>query len=123
MSSAMNSFFFDAIDGKLKQFKDYLLSFLRDIARALTQVLTQRIVIGALSALAPGALPQTQPANNKASGFSQPNVTIMNNSGMPVEGSASMGTDSMGNAVMSIVLDAVSRNKGGSRSMLRGMLA
>ena len=124
MSSAMNNFFFDAIDGKLKQFKEYLLSFLRDIARALTQVMTQRIVISALSGMGISAMPQTQPTGlSKASGFSQPNVTIMNNSGMPVEGSASMGTDNMGNAVMSIVLDAVSRNKGGSRSMLRGMLA
>jgi len=127
MASSMDNFFFDAIDGKLKQFKEYLLSFLRDIARAMTQIMTQRIVIGALSGMGladPASSMKASPSvRGKAGGVSSPAVQIINNTGTPMQGSAQMTTGDMGEAVMSVVLDSVYRNKGGSRDMLRGMLA
>jgi hypothetical protein len=131
MSGAFNSFFMDAIEGRLKQFKDYLLGFLRDIAAAMSKVLAEQMTINLIGAalgtrMTGGAGTPAASASigrGKAGGVSSPAVQIINNTGTPMQGSAQMTTGDMGEAVMSVVLDSVYRNKGGSRDMLRGMLA
>jgi len=132
MSGAFNNFFMDAVEGRLKQFKDYLLGFLKDIAAAMSKVLAEQMTINLLGAALGTRMtggtgtPAASAAiggRGKAGGVSSPSVQIINNTGTPMQGSAQMTTNDMGESIMSVVLDSVYRNKGGSRDMLRGMLA
>lgn len=49
-------------------------------------------------------------------------VQIINNSGQDLEVTQAESQDSIGDSIMSIVVDRVQRNKGGSRDALKGML-
>lgn len=51
MENAFSDFFFDAMTGKLKSFKDYISSFFRDIARAISQALSRMLVSKLFSAI------------------------------------------------------------------------
>jgi hypothetical protein len=139
MAGAFNDFFIDAIEGRLQQFKDYLLSFFTSIGRAISQILSQYLAVQAIGYIMPGmtgggSMPgmgaggvapgaPAGAARLKAGGGATPIINIVNNSGVPMEGSASYSTNDMGETVMTVVLDAVGRNKGGSRDALRAMLA
>jgi hypothetical protein len=142
MANGFNEFFIDAMEGRLKQFKDYLLGFFKEIgaaiSRLLSQYLAQQLLGSALGSMGGGPAatgtgnPPSPVANaaypagrGKATSgaTSTPSIQIINNSGTPLQGSSSTQTNDIGETIMVIVLDAVGRNKGGSRDALRGMLA
>lgn len=133
MSGAFDDFFVDVIEGRMKQFKDYLLSFFKDIGRAISQILSQYLAMQAIGAIMPsfgaakGAAPATGAAAGAAAGMKGKamgtQIQIINNTGTPVSGSAAYSQNDAGEMVMSIVLDHISRNKGNSRDFLRGALA
>jgi len=150
MSSAFNQFFLDAIEGKVLKFRDYLLSFLKEIAAMLAKIASQKLaeqILGQVgNYMTSGNKTPTSnsdpegimvnsgagttggggggiPGRGKAQMRAPTNVQVINNSGTPVEGTSSISSDEVGNQVMTIVLDSVNRNKSGSRDALRGMLA
>jgi hypothetical protein len=49
MTIAFDTFFFDAMQGKLQSFRDYFLSFLSDVSKALSKFMAQKAVEGLLS--------------------------------------------------------------------------
>ena len=137
MSSAFNEFFIDAIEGRIKQFKDYLLDFLKSIAKAmskmLSDILAQKLLfsfIGPLGGSPGGGQPMTPSGgnvllNNKAltGARGKSSVEIINQSGVPMQAEVASQTTDIGGTVMTIVMDGISRNKGGSRDALKGILA
>jgi hypothetical protein len=140
MSDSFNDFFVDAIEGRIRQFKDYLLDFFKSIGRAIANMLSQYIAVQALGAIMPGVAPAAAAGGATAAGgantavavgrgkatavgATSPTIQIINNSGTPLTGTAAYSQTDMGETIMTIVLDAVGRNKGGSRDALRGMLA
>jgi hypothetical protein len=98
----------------------------------LSQRLAVQLINSAATAFAPDSRPiqgpmpaptfNTTPGGRPKSGGQMP-VTIINNSGTPLSGSASTSQDEAGNMIMSVVLDRVNRNVGGSRDLLKGAMA
>jgi hypothetical protein len=117
MSSTFNTFFVDVIEGRMKSFSDYLLSFLKDIASALSRIMSQMIVESAVKGIGGLFQPATPSggASNKAM-----RVEVINQSGQPVQGNAKTSRDA-GGLVLSIVLDAINRDKGGMRTAIKGV--
>jgi phage tail tube protein FII len=153
--NTFNTFFVDVIEGRLQSFKDYLLSFLKDIGMAASKMTSQYITGTAVSAIstyfggggqtfsdtnAPGAYSGNMhltSTNYLGTDFSTPkvgtgtvlrqksgfSVNIQNNTGTDIrDNQVSVQQDTSG-MVMNVVLDNISRNKGGSRDTLRGLLA
>jgi len=54
IEKTISTVFFDAMIGKMKSFKDYMRSFLTDIARMLSRLAAQMMLSGIFSALFPG---------------------------------------------------------------------
>ncbi|MBE0596853.1 MAG: phage tail length tape measure family protein [Desulfuromonadales bacterium] len=52
MEGAFSSFFFDAMQGKLKDLGDYVQAFLADVARAISQVMAQQMATSIISGVA-----------------------------------------------------------------------
>jgi len=149
MERSFSRFFDDLIDGKIVKLKDAILGFLKDIARALSRALSNRLATGILTGLATAFTPKTTNSGGVgsdvfagtqgSSGFSSGGfddfrtpqihtkasgmkVEIINQSGEQVEAkSASMSTD-YGAQIMSIVIDSVRTNRGGSRTALKAGL-
>ena len=53
---------------------------------------------------------------------SQSSVQIINQSGIPMQATTARVKGNQGDEIMTVVMDAVGRNKGGSRDALRGLL-
>jgi len=144
MERSFSRFFDDLIDGKIVKLKDAILGFLKDIAKALSQALSNRLATQIIGGLATAFTPSGQQSGGGAAttnglggqplaGFSGPQqkatrnkggmkVEIINQSGEQVEAkSAQMSTD-YGAQIMSIVIDSVRTNKGGSRTALKAGL-
>ena len=54
MSASLNDFFFDVIEGRIQKLSEVIVGFLKNIARALVEIFTQKLVAQFLSALIPG---------------------------------------------------------------------
>ena len=152
MGDSFDKFFFDVLEGNLKQAKDYFNDFFKSIARAIAQVANQRIAmgiingivgsIGGLSAtpsnagsnLGAGTYQTSQPTTMMSTGgsvlakagaesMSAPiSVNIVNESGQPVRAKSAQASQSTSGMLLSVVLEGLSRNEGGSRDALRGMM-
>jgi len=138
LSEAFSSFFIDAIEGDLKQFKEYFISFMKGIAKALSDILAQKMALSLLAGIG-NMLPMGSAtfANVKGGGISSqgtqltgtpmtnplmkasPNVQIVNNSGLPMAGNAQYAQDDMGNTIVTVFLDRLNRD-GNLRKAIAG---
>lgn len=76
---------------------------------------------GGSSGLSPGTLNMAGPVDMtrlKSGGGSPVNVQLINNSGTPMQAQASFSVDQFGQQVVSIVLDAINRNRSGMRTAI-----
>ena len=147
LGNGFNDFFNRLIDGDIKSFKDAILDFLKSIARAINQQLSAQLATGITSKLgglfggsgfspsfksvqtdaggsffnSAGFSPGTGQALTKAS--SPMKVEIMNQSGEPLRAKSAEVRQDPSGAIMSVVIDSLARNKGGSRDTLKTVLA
>lgn len=144
-ADTFNTFFVDVIENRLESFKDYLLSFLKQIAVSASGMASNYITMAATSAIRSYMSPanngmfytdsfssggigsdlltgSNQPMMATMGGRGKAVINVQNNTGTPIEANqVSMQQDSSG-MVMNVVLDNLARNKGGSRDAMRGLL-
>ena len=146
LSTQFDSFFTDLIDGKMKSFKDAIIGFLKDIAKAMSQAFSQKLsaqIMGGLGTAIGGMFQQPKvqgpvefgqgrlvgpyanayPQSTLAPSFrGKQSVEIINNTDQPVQASKATVRQDVNGQIMSIVLDSVRTNKGGARQALKASL-
>jgi tape measure domain-containing protein len=147
LNSGFDDFFGELIDGHIPNLKEALNSLLQDILKMLVKIQTQKLALGiaetigsAVSGASLGQGGATDAGVNSSlntlfgegnmkpssgaqfKGSSTPSVEIINNSGIAMEASVARVKNNRGEEIMSVVMDAVGRNKGGSRDSLRALM-
>jgi len=148
MSNSFESFFIDAIEGRLKKLGDYINAFLNDILRAIAQIAARQIAISALTSFgfsmagAPGRASGGPVARGKPyvvgehgpelfvpaqSGSIEPrmkgegvnvSLNVINNTGQQTEVRQEVRKVDHRNYILSVWLDAYNRNEFGLRTAL-----
>ena len=144
LSSGFDKFFGELIDGHIPNLKSAINGFLQDILKGMLKLQSQKLsmqIAGGLadfatSAFGGGASTQLIPKSGYNDAFSsalsastgakskgsQSSVQIINQSGIPMQATTARVKGNRGDEIMTVVMDAVGRNKGGSRDALRGLL-
>ena len=147
LSSGFETLFQQLKEGVL-DVKSIMMSVLDEIYKAMARILAQRMAMGivmqvgsliaggvASSGSGTGASADTGLASNDSfmsnAALRKPSVSsqgmqkveIINNSGEQLQVTQARSKSENGDTIMSIVLDSINRNKNGSRSMLKAMMA
>lgn len=140
LSGAFENFFFDVIEGRIKKLKDIFTDFAKSVARSIARITSERLAIQLIAGISGTSvsLDTTPKAGIHPSSSLQKSATsvspvrkktnavgvkveIVNQSNQPVQASDASVRDDGSGLVVSIVLDALSRNKGGLRDAVRAV--